>query len=121
MSTHPIVHIEISSKDLVAAAKFYSDLFGWKVEHMPDMNYATFAAEGGPGGGFSPITENNPAGTVLVYVDTDDIVGDLARVEKLGGKVLVRKTDIPGMGWFAIFKDPTGNPIGLFTELPHSH
>jgi predicted enzyme related to lactoylglutathione lyase len=30
----------------------------------------------------------------------------------------VPKTEIPGMGWYAIFSDPTGNRIGLFTGRP---
>ena len=57
MSQHPIVHIEISTKDRESDAQFYSQLFGWKFEHMPEMNYATFEAEGGPGGGLNPVQE----------------------------------------------------------------
>jgi len=34
----------------------------------------------------------------------------------LGGKILRSKTEIPGIGWFGIFKDPTGNSIALFTS-----
>jgi predicted enzyme related to lactoylglutathione lyase len=64
------------------------------------------------------VNETNPAGLVTVYVGTDDIAGTLAKVEKLGGKTYVPKTEIPGMGWFAIFSDPSGNKIGLYTELP---
>jgi predicted enzyme related to lactoylglutathione lyase len=115
MSQHPVVHIEISAKDTVAAGKFYSDLFGWKVEQVPQMHYATFQAEGGPGGGFNAVTETNPAGTVMFYILSDDIEADLAKVVRLGGQALVQKTEIPGMGWFGVFKDPTGNTIGLYT------
>ena len=119
MSKHPIVHVEISTHDREAAGKFYSDLFGWHIEQMPEMNYATFDyGVEGVGGGLNPVTENNPAGTVVVYVDTDDIDADLAKVEKLGGKIVTAKTEIPGMGWFGIFTDPTGNLIGLYTNMP---
>jgi len=115
MSKHPVVHIEISAKDLVAAGQFYSELFGWKTEQIPAMNYATFIAEGGPGGGFNPVSPDAPAGTVLVYIDSDDIEADLAKVVKLGGAALVHKTEIPGEGWFGVFTDPTGNKLVLFT------
>ena len=119
MSNHPLVHVEISAYDREAAGKFYSDLFGWHIEQMPEMNYATFDyGVEGVGGGLNPVTENNPAGTVVVYVDTDDIDADLAKVEKLGGKIVTAKTEIPGMGWFGIFTDPTGNLIGLYTNMP---
>ena len=117
MSKHPIVHIEISANDRQAASKFYADLFGWQVEQMPEMNYATFETGDGVGGGFSPIGENNPVGSVIVYVDTDDINASLDQVVKLGGKVVVPQTEIPGMGWFAMFSDPTGNRLGLFKSI----
>jgi predicted enzyme related to lactoylglutathione lyase len=117
-SQHPIVHIEISANNLDEATKFYQRAFGWVIESIPEMGYATFVAEGGPGGGLNPVTADNPAGTVLVYVDTDDIAGDLQRIESLGGKTVVPKTEIPGFGWFGVFADPTGNHIGLFTALP---
>ena len=119
MSNHPIVHVEISANDREAAGKFYTDLFGWNIVQMPEMNYATFDyGVEGIGGGLNPVTENNPAGTVIVYVDTDDIDADLAKVVKLGGKIVTPKTEIPGMGWFGIFADLTGNLIGLYTNMP---
>ncbi len=113
---HPIVHIEFSANDCVTAAKFYSELFGWKTEQIPQMNYATFAAEGGPGGGFNPVDDSYPAGTVMVYIDSDDIDADLARVVEHGGKILTTKHEIPGTGWFGVFSDPTGNRVALFTS-----
>lgn len=117
MSKHPIVHIEFSSKDFEESGKFYSQLFGWKVQQMPEMNYATFEAEGGPGGGFNPVSEEYPAGTVMVYIETDDIDATLAKAEKLGAKTLVPKTEIPETGWFALFLDVSGNQVGLYTDL----
>ncbi len=118
MSTHPFVHIEISTADREASGKFYSELFGWHVEQQPEMNYATFDTHEGVGGGFNPVSDSNPAGLVTVYVGTDDINSTLAKAEKLGGKTYVPKSEIPGMGWFAIFTDPSGNKIGLYTEQP---
>jgi predicted enzyme related to lactoylglutathione lyase len=118
MTSHPIVHIEFSAKDREATSQFYTDLFGWKVEQMPEMNYASFEPGEGVGGGFNPVSDSNPAGTVVVYVGTDDIEASLAKAETLGGKLIAPKMEIPGMGWFALFADPTGNTVGLFKELP---
>jgi len=118
MSTHPIVHIEISTVDREVSGKSYSKLLGCHVEQRPPMTYATFDTHDGVGGGFNPVNETNPAGLVTVYIGTDDITSTLAKVEKLGGKTYVPKSEIPGMGWFAIFSDPSGNKIGLYTELP---
>jgi len=118
MSKHPIVHVEISANNLQAASKFYADLFGWQIQQFPDMNYATFETGDGPGGGFNPITPENPAGTVTVYFNTDDILETIAKVEALGGTILMPKTEIPTVGWFALFKDPTDNTLALLQPLP---
>ena len=115
MSRHPIVHIEFSAQDCENAGKFYTKLFGWKIQQIPEMNYATFDT-GSIGGGLNPVQESCPAGTVTVYVHTEDIETTLALAEKLGGKVLVPKSEIPGMGWFGFFADPTGNLVGLLTQ-----
>lgn len=118
MSNHPIVHIEFSAKDAGAAGKFYADLFGWKIERDEAMDYVMFQAEPGPGGGFSKVGEQGTeAGDVLVYVATDDIEASLAKAESLGGKTVAPKREIPGVGWFGIFTDPTGNVVGLFTGM----
>jgi predicted enzyme related to lactoylglutathione lyase len=118
MPKHNFVHIEISTRDRVAAAEFYNQLFDWKVTQVPEMDYATFETGEGPGGGFSPVNNENPAGTVLVHIQSDDIDADLARVERLGGKIVRPKSEIPGVGWWGVFKDPTGNMLALFTPLP---
>jgi len=120
VSNHPIVHIEIPAKKAGEAGKFYGDLFGWNIEADPVYNYVQFQAEGGPGGGFAELagsTANNPEykpDSLIVYVGSDDIDADLAKVESLGGKTVFPKTEIPHVGWFAIFTDPTGNRIALF-------
>jgi len=118
MGKHGIIHIEFSAKDREAAGKFYADIFGWKIQQMPEMNYATFEAEGGPGGGFNPLSDENPAGTVTVYIETDDIDATFAKITAKGGKVVQPKMEIPGYGWSGVFSDPTGNKVGLYTETP---
>ena len=118
MSTHPIVHIELAADDLKTSAKFYGDIFGWKMEEMPEMNYITFDAEGGPGGGFnSTVDEGTNPGDILIYIETADIEASLAEIEAAGGKTLRPKSEIPGIGWYALFSDPTGNRVGLYMDL----
>lgn len=118
MSKGSIVHVELSSSDRKRDAKFYSDLFGWKITHMDEMNYSMFDPGTEPGGGFAPIGENTAAGSTMAHIETDDIEATLAKIVSLGGKQLYPKTEIPGMGWFAIFADLSGNTVGLYTPLP---
>lgn len=121
MSQHSIVHVEIPGIDPAAASTFYAELFDWRIQVDPTMDYHMFQVEPGPAGGFVKVGEAGmeyKVGEVLIYVSTDDIDATLAKAEKLGGKTLVSKTEIPQVGWFAFFADPTGNRIGLFTNLP---
>lgn len=117
MSRRNIVHVEIPAANVEAAGKFYQELLGWKIQPVPEMNYTMWEAADGSGGGFPEVSADNPAGQVLVYIDSDDIEVDLKNIKKLGGKVLHEKTEIPGMGWFGIFRDPTGNVLALYTSM----
>jgi predicted enzyme related to lactoylglutathione lyase len=120
VSQHAIVHVEIPAADPASASKFYAELFGWKIQHSPEMDYTMFDAGSGPGGGFPRLSERYQTrpDSVMVSVETDDIEATLARVGALGGQTVVPKTEIPNTGWFAVFRDPTGNRIGLYTGRP---
>jgi predicted enzyme related to lactoylglutathione lyase len=117
MTKRNVVHIEIPVADAAKAGKFYQDLFGWKIETDPKMNYTMWEPLEGPGGGFSPLNESVKPGDVLIYVDSDDIESDLKQIQAMGGSVLSEKTEIPTVGWFALFKDPTGNTLALYTSM----
>ncbi|RPI94062.1 MAG: VOC family protein [Chloroflexi bacterium] len=118
MSKRNIVHVEIPAANVEAAGKFYQELFGWKLQHDSQMNYTMWeAGNGDEYGGFPEVSADNPAGQVLVYIASDDIEADLKQVEKLGGKVIHPKSEIPQMGWYAFFQDPTGNVLGLYTSM----
>ena len=42
-------------------------------------------------------------------------VGDWTKkAEELGGKVIVPKQPVPGMGWFSQVTDPQGNLLGIW-------
>jgi uncharacterized protein len=117
MSKRNVVHIEIPVADAEKAGKFYQDLFDWTIETDTKMNYTLWSPAEAPGGGFSPLNESVKPGDVLIYVDSDDIDADLKRIKALGGTVLGEKTEIPKIGWFALFKDPTGNTLALYTSM----
>ena len=118
MSTHPIVHVELSTTDRKKSAGFYNKVFGWEAQHIDEMNYSTFTTgENQIGGGFNPAPDNMPVGSTLVYIGTDDIEATLREIEANGGKTIAPKSEIPGMGWFAMFQDPTGNLVGLYTDM----
>lgn len=47
---NPFVHIELHAQDPEVAKKFYRELFDWKPEDIPNMNY-TVINVGKPGRG----------------------------------------------------------------------
>jgi predicted enzyme related to lactoylglutathione lyase len=112
-----IVHIEIPALDSRKAGKFYEDLFGWKIEHVPEMDYTMWDAGDGSAGGFNTVGDEFKPGDVLIYVNSDDIEADLKKAKSLGATILREKDEIPQTGWFGVFKDPTGNRIALYTSM----
>jgi uncharacterized protein len=123
MAEHKIVHIEFPAANPAEDATFYGELFGWKLSHDASFDYHMFQINDESGGGFNKLTDSQPGmgdlpirpGDTLVYFSTDDIERDLAKVESLGGKILQPKIEIPGVGWFGIFADLTGNRVALYT------
>ena len=114
MTKRNVVHIEIPTLNHEESAKFYHELFGWKTEHFPEMHYTTWEADEHPGGGFS---EGSQPGEILIHVNSDDIQTDLKKAQSLGATIVREKTEIPNIGWWGVFKDPTGNMIALYTSM----
>ena len=118
MRPFPIVHIELSSKDPHKTGEFLKKVFGWEVEADKAFDYVQFKAGSGLGGGVPAVDDKMyKPGDSLVYLGTDDIEATLAKVKSLGGKTLVPKTEIPQMGWFAIFEDAQGCKLALYTGM----
>jgi predicted enzyme related to lactoylglutathione lyase len=117
-------HVEIPVADFERARAFYGGLFGWKFEGVPGMNYVTFDTGAPPGGGFFMPEKANPPlpmepdrGGALNYILVDEIEATLVKAKQLGaGEVLVGKTPVADMGWFAIFRDPDGNRVAVWQE-----
>ncbi len=118
MQAHKIVHIEISATDHKALSKFYADVFGWTVHEEDGMNYTTFRAGDGVAGGFNPVNDQYPAGTVTFYIESDDVTASLNAVKKAGGTIVAPEMEIPNTGKFGMFRDPQGNLIGIFKAYP---
>jgi predicted enzyme related to lactoylglutathione lyase len=113
MSKCNVNHVEIPSRDPEESGKFYHELFGWEITPIPGMNYSVWETEGSRGG-FVALNKDVAADNVQIYINSDDVSADLKKADALGARILQTETEIPGRGWFGVFKDPTGNKIGLF-------
>ncbi len=110
------MHVEIPCREREEAKRFYGNIFGWKFEDTPEMEYTMFDTGAAPGGGFFIPTEFNPGG-VLNYILVESIEGISEKIESAGGKVIVPKTEIPQRGWFAAFEDPSGAVMALYESM----
>ena len=122
--TGRVVHFEIPFDDGDRARKFYADAFGWNVMEMPEMNYTVVSTgptneqgmptEPGFVNGGMGSRETIPASGPVITVDVEDIDAALEKVEQLGGKTQVARTQVGEMGFAAYFTDPEGNLMGLW-------
>ncbi len=115
---NPVVHFEIIGKDGEATRKYYSELFGWKIDANNPMSYGLIDAEDNPqaegigiGGGVAGGYGGD--GYVTVYVEVPDVEASLRQAESLGGTRVMGPEDVPGAGILGQFKDPDGHVIGL--------
>jgi uncharacterized protein len=118
-----VQHFEIPVDDRDRASAFYATVFGWQMNHMPEMEYTMIGTvpvdehqmptePGAINGGLMQRTEATPAPVITISVESVD--DSLKKVEAEGGSVVTPRTPIPGMGAFAYFKDSEGNTMGLF-------
>jgi len=115
---NPFVHVELNSPDPEKAKAFYSKLFQWQLEEMPnsavsDGTYTMIKVGTGIGGGIMKQVPGGPAGW-LAYVAVEDIHAATQKAKSLGGKIMKDVTEVPGMGWFSFIQDPTGSVLGLW-------
>jgi predicted enzyme related to lactoylglutathione lyase len=117
----PVVHWELMSKDPAKVADFYAKIFGWKVKHMPEMNYRIVetGGQGGINGGIvKPDREGPWPGNMLFYVLVDDLAAYRRKIVDAGGVIHVEEQEVPGMGWLSLFTDPEGRMNGLWKAAP---
>lgn len=123
MVGNPVVHFEIAGPDGPVLRVFYRDLFGWEIDVQgEEMGFygLVSANEGGIGGGVFPTAGDTPVRSyVTFYVRVDDLQVALDQVADLGGSIVVSPMEIaPGMGSIAMFGDPAGNTVGLYSLPP---
>src|SRR2546430_10844955 len=55
-----IVHVELHSADPAKSKQFYGEVFGWKFEEMPEMNYTLWRGGEETRGGGQKTKEGGP-------------------------------------------------------------
>lgn len=108
-------HFEIPADDPERLVAFYRDLLGWTIEKTPGWDY--WACKTGDGPGIDgAITRKSVVAGPVNNVTVDEIDRYLLLAVNLGATVLVERTAIPGHGWYALIRDPEGNPLGFWQK-----
>jgi uncharacterized protein len=115
----PVVHWEFWSQDPSAIAEFYRTVFGWSIRPLPALDYQLVepGGLGGIGGGIMKPKSGPWPAKVTLYIDVDDLDRFSDRIRQAGGKILVDKMDVPGVGQLSLFEDPEGRVLGMWKQL----
>jgi uncharacterized protein len=128
---HTIVHFEIPAEDIERLKKFYVDLFGWTMNKYPGPTAyylvgtvpvdekTMMPTRPGVNGGM--YLKKDAASSELAkpinYISVESVDDYSKKVVAFGGKIVVPKMEIPGLGWWALALDPEGNHFGLLEYM----
>jgi len=117
---NPFVHVELATTDVDKAKSFYQSLFDWKLNDMDmgdGMIYTLIEVGEGTGGGMMKHPMPGVPSFWLSYVGVDDIKAATEKAKSLGATIVRDVTEVPNIGLFSIFTDPTGATLALWQEL----
>lgn len=111
-----VVHFEIPASDPKKMIDFFTRAFDWGFKQFGQNEY--WIAETGdqklPGINGAIMKRLHPQQPITHDIQVDNIDEAIKRIESNGGAMVVPKTELPGVGWRAFFKDPEGNIHGLW-------
>ena len=116
-----IIHFEIHCPDMAVAKKYYEDVFGWKISKWDGPMEYYVVSTGDPNsrgidGGMMPSRDGQPRTVNTIQVQNVDEA--VTRAVAQGGKNVLPKMPIPGVGWLAYCTDPGGNIFGVMHPDP---
>lgn len=116
--------IELSTTDVAAAARFYGDVFGWKVTNgkggpAGPADYAHIESGGALIGGIPPATMRNPNAPPhwMIYVEVDNVAAVTEKAKSLGANVYMGPMDIGENGTISVLADPQGAVFALHQSV----
>ncbi len=126
MVDHTIVHFEIPADDVEKLRRFYTELFGWKIEKspvpipywvietVPADEQGTPLRLGVNGGMYK---KDNPELKSVNYISVESIDEYIEKIKALGGTIVQPKQEVPDVGWIAVALDPEGNQFAILQPL----
>ncbi len=114
MANH-VCYFELMVSNTAKSQEFYGKVFDWKFSEYKNMpGYINIDTGKEPMGGMMKKPDEVPAHSLAVYFFVDSIDETLGKVASAGGNVMVPRTEIPDIGWWALFMDPDGIPVMIY-------
>jgi predicted enzyme related to lactoylglutathione lyase len=111
-----VVHFEINAEDPERAVKFYNDVFGWQIQKWDgpvDYWLITTGPGDQPGINGAMMKRTDPTAGTWNTIEVPSVDEFTARAGGAGGKVILPKMAIPGVGYQAYCQDTEGNIFGV--------
>src|SRR5579884_2058070 len=109
------IHFEIPASNPERMMEFYSKVLGWKFtkwEGPTDYWLISTGDTKEPGIDGGILRRRDPAQPCVNTVNVPNLDETLTTVQASGGRCVVPKMAIPGVGWLAYCMDPEGNMLG---------
>lgn len=121
-------HFAINADELPRARRFYERVFGWRFEPWgPPGFFMIDAGDKSPSAAIGSLQQRRelvPGKRMTGYECTiaveDDVEKVAAAVKANGGRVVMEKATIPGVGDLIFFEDPEGNLAGAMRYDPNA-
>jgi len=119
---NPFIHIELNTphrrrEKTLSARRFDGERKALPLPPGtagPGEIYTAINVGGGTGGGIMRQMMPGAPSAWLAYALTKDIRGSTDKAVSLGATLLKDVTEVTGMGYISIIKDPTGAVLGLW-------
>jgi predicted enzyme related to lactoylglutathione lyase len=118
-----VIHFEIPADDPERGVKFYQKVFGWKINKWdgPEDYWLITTGEKSEPGIDGAILRRMQGTTVMNTVGVASVDEFTQKVVKAGGKVVLPKQTVPGVGYLVYCADTEGNVFGMMQNDPSAH
>lgn len=118
--------VDYMARDMPAAERWYSELFGWEVVRGDTGGgppYAMFVKHGKLVAGLGQMSDEMKASDVPPtwndYACVEDAAATVTKAVELGGTVVVPAMKVMEAGWLAFLTDPAGAHFAVWQPLEH--
>lgn len=115
-----VVHFEINVDEPDRAVRFYTEVFGWTIEKWNGASDYWMISTGRnePGIDGALMRRMTPTTSTINTISVPSVDDYVNKIEEHGGRVVMPKTAIHGVGYVAYCQDSEGNTFGIMQDDP---